>query len=150
MPTTHLNNTFIENLEKMRTLKKSVKVVSWLLTVLMLFQSCVIYHKTPSSLEQASQFRTKTKITNSNKDIFKYKYITYEDGMFYGVKKKSGELVKTPLDEEYIITVLSKNKSASTWLTVAIIAIPVTIIIIGLILLKTEGLDINIGPEIIP
>ncbi len=131
----------------MKKIKKRLKVLSLFLTALMLLQSCIVYHKIPRTLEQASQERTKTKITNSNKDVFKYKYITFEDGVYYGVKKKSGELVKTPLDQEYISKVLTKNKSTSTWLTVAAIGIPVIVIIVGI---ATAGVDVNIGPEIIP
>lgn len=131
----------------MKKLKKRLKVVALFLTGLILLQSCVVYHKTPTTLEQASQLRTKTKITQTDGDTFKFKYISYEDGVYYGVKKKSGELVKTPLDQEYISKVLTKNKSTSTWLTVAAIGIPVIVIIVGI---ATAGVDVNIGPEIIP
>ncbi|MGB5315700.1 MAG: hypothetical protein WBN56_06835 [Robiginitalea sp.] len=84
-----------------------------------------MYHKTPTTLEKASQSQLKTKITNTNGETSIYKYITYEVGVFYGVSKKSGELVKTPLDETYINELLIKNKSASTWVTVAVIGVPI-------------------------
>ena len=115
----------IENSAAMEVLKTRLKTIAWLLSGLMLFQSCVIYHKTPTTLEKASQSQLKTKITNTNGETSIYKYITYEDGVFYGVSKKSGELVKTPLDETYINKLLIKNKSASTWVTVAVIAVPI-------------------------
>jgi len=104
---------------------KGLRNIAWFLTTLMLFQSCVVYHKTPTTLEKASKEHIKTKITNAEGETSIYKYITYEDGVFYGVSKKSGELVKTPLDERYINKLLIKNKSASTWVTVAVIAVPI-------------------------
>ena len=71
----------------------------------------------------------------------KYKYITYEDGMFYGVKKKtSGELVKTPLNQENIVRILIENKSASTWATVAVIAIPIIAITIVFLSVAIYGI----------
>lgn len=100
------------------------------LSTVLLLQSCVVYHKTPATLEKASREQVKTKVTNTDGDIAKIKYVTYESGVFYGVNKKSGELVKTPLDEEYINKIVTKNKSASTWATVTVIAIPVAAVII--------------------
>lgn len=97
---------------------------------MLLFQSCVVYHKTPTSLQGASQHQIRTKIINSNGAISKYRYVTFEDGKFYGVSKKSGELIKTQLREPEITKVLTKNKSASTWITVGVIAVPVIAFIV--------------------
>ena len=80
----------------MEAIKTRLKTIAWFLTALMLMQSCVVYHKTPTNLEQASREQTKTKITNTNGDISKYEYITSEDGVYYGINKQFGELVKTP------------------------------------------------------
>lgn len=101
----------------------------------MLFQSCVVYHKTPTNLEQASREQTKTKITNTNGQDFKYKYVTYEEGIYYGVTKKSGELVKTPLSEQQVAKVRLQNKSASTLVTIAAIVVSggAIALIVGLI-----------------
>ena len=114
----------------MEAFKTRLKTIAWFLTALMLFQSCVVYHKTPTTLEKASQEQIKTKVTNNEGETIKFKYIAYEDGVFYGVNKKSGEIIKTPLDKQYVETVLIKNKSASTWVTVLVIAVPVITIAI--------------------
>ncbi len=116
----------------MEAIKKQIKTIALFLTILMLFQSCVVYHKTPTTLEKASQEQIKTKVTDTNGEVAKYKYITYDSGVFYGVNKKSGELIKTPLDENEILQLLVKNKSASTWVTAAVIAIPVIVIIVAI------------------
>ena len=112
----------------MKTLKNGLKPITFLLTALVLFQSCVVYHKAPTTLERASQERIKTKITNSNGETSKYDYISYEDGTYYGVNKdfeERGALIKTPLNQSEIEKILTKNKSASTWITAGLIAVPV-------------------------
>ena len=80
----------------MKAIRKRLKAITLFLTVLLLFQSCVVYHKTPTTLEKAAQEQIKTKVTNTNGDIFKYKYITLEEGQFYGVHEPEelGEFVK--------------------------------------------------------
>ena len=106
----------------MKALKKGLKPIALLLTALMLFQSCVVYHKTPTTIQQASQEQIRTKIIKTNGEKSKYKYITYEEGQFLGVIKKSGELDKNPLSEQEITKVLIENKSASKWATVGVLA----------------------------
>lgn len=124
-----------EKLCVMEAIKKRLKATAWCLTILMLFQSCVVYHKTPTNLEKASQEQIKTKISNTNGQDFKYKYITYEDGVYYGVNKKSGELIKTPLSEQDVSKVRLQNKSASTLVTIAAIVVSggAIALIVGLI-----------------
>ena len=120
----------------MEAIKTRLKTIAWFLTALMLMQSCVVYNvKAPTTLEKASQEQIKTKITNTNGQDFKYKYITYEDGVYYGVNKKSGELIKTPLSEQEVSKVRLQNKSASTLVTIAAIVVSggAIALIVGLI-----------------
>ena len=120
----------------MEAIKTRLKTIALFLTALMLFQSCVVYHKTPTTLEKASREQVKTKVTKTNGDIFKYKFITYEDGVFYGVNVDSGgvqesiETARTPLNEVDVDGVFLKNKSASTWVTILSFAVPVLTIAI--------------------
>ena len=117
----------------MKTFRKHLRTSCHLLIATMLLQSCVVYHRNPTSLEEASKQQIKTKIIKTNQKISKYKYITYEDGQFYGVNKdfaERGQMVKTPLREQAIITVLTKNESASKWGTVGVIAYAVGSIIL--------------------
>jgi len=109
----------------MEAIPKRLKTIALLLTALLLFQSCVVYHKTPTTLEHASQDRIKTQITRSNGEISKYDYIANEDGVYYGVYTDWDEQVKTPLSEQEITKVLTKDKSTSTVLTIGVIAVPV-------------------------
>jgi len=110
---------------------KRLKTTAVFLASLILLQGCVVYHKTPSTLEQARQENIKTKIMTTDNETSKYKYITYEEGTFYGVNKKSGELVKTPLIQEEVTEVLTKNEKASTLWTVIAIGVPVVFLAVG-------------------
>ena len=117
----------------MKAFKKRLKPIAFLLTALLLLQSCVVYHKAPTTLERASRQRTRTKINDRDGTTHKYAYITYEEGVYYGVNKdldERGRLVKSPLSESEIKTILTKNKSASAWVTAGAIAIPVITILI--------------------
>lgn len=117
----------------MITTNKRLSAIVIFLTVIFLFQSCVVYHKTPTNLKNASTERINTKIVNTNGEIFKYKYITYDNGVFFGVNLKSGVWIKTPIHQQDLTQVLTKDKSRSTWATIGIIAIPViaTVIIVS-------------------
>ena len=130
----------------MKSTNKLPKTIALFFVILILFQSCVVYHKTPTSLEKASQERIKAKVATTDQQTFKYKYITYKDGQFYGVKKKSGELIKTPLSKENTLKVVLKNRSASTWGTVSLIATPVMAFII---IASVNSLENDFGIDIL-
>jgi hypothetical protein len=117
----------------MKTLKNRLKPIALFLTTLLLFQSCVVYHKTPTTIQQASQEQIRTKIIKTNGEISKYKYITFEDDIFYGVKLKSGEWIKTPLDQKEIAQVLTKNISTSKTLTIVVLSL-VGLYIVGAVI----------------
>ncbi len=108
---------------------KRLKSPTFFLAALVLFQGCVIYHKTPSTLEQASKELIKTKITATDMETHKYKYVIYDQGVYYGVNKKSGEIIKTPLNPEDILKVAIKNRSASTWVTIGASILPIGLIV---------------------
>lgn len=96
--------------------------------LLWLLQSCVVYHKTPSTLEEASELPVRAKVTDKQGEKARYRYIVLKDGAYYGVKKESGEVVKIPLQVGELDKVQLKNKVASTWLTVGLVALPVAMV----------------------
>ena len=98
----------------MKALKKWLKTIALFFTALILFQSCATY-KTPVTLEQAAQEEKAVKIVTVTDDSYKYKYIVYEDGQFYGVKDNPGEDVKFPINAEEVSDVLMKKGGLSTW-----------------------------------
>lgn len=117
----------------MEAIKNRLKPIVLFLMALMLFQSCVVYHKTSTTIQQASQEQIRTKIVKSNGEISKYKYITSEDGVFYGVKLKSGEWIKSPLDQNEIAQVLTKNISSSKTMTIVLLSL-VGLYIVGVVI----------------
>lgn len=114
----------------MEAIKIRLKPIALFLTALLLFQSCVVYHKTPTTLAQASRERVQTKTISTNRTIAKFRYIDYVDNQYYGMSLKSGEWIKTPLYQQDMAQVLTKNRSASTWLTVGVIAVPVILVLV--------------------
>ena len=124
----------------MKKLKKSLKVIALFLSALILFQSCATY-KTPVTHEQAAQEEKAVKIITVDNDTYKYKYIVYEDGQFYGVKDNPGEDVKFPIDTEEVTAVMMK-KGLPWWAWTLIGAA-----LIGIIFLIVEatygGPDLN-------
>jgi hypothetical protein len=116
----------------MKTLREKIRTVALLFTALILLQGCVAYQNTAVTLEQATQEQKKVKVNTTSNAPYTFKYITYEDGQFFGVKKKSGDIVKLPLLKDDIIKILIQNKSASTWGTIAVIVVPlIALVIIG-------------------
>jgi hypothetical protein len=59
-----------------KAIKTWLNSIAWLLSAPLLLQSCVVYHNTSATLDRASQDQIKTKVTNTNGEISKYKYIT--------------------------------------------------------------------------
>ncbi len=106
----------------MKKIKKRLKVIALFLSGLILLQSCSTY-KTSITLEQAAQQEKAVKIITVDEETYKYKYIVYEDGQFYGVKNNPGEDVKFPINAEEAADVLMKEGGLPTWLIVVISAV---------------------------
>ncbi len=103
----------------MKKIKKRLRVIALFLSGLILLQSCSAY-KTPITLEQAAQQEKAVKIITVDDDTYKYKYIVYEDGQFYGVKDNPGEDVKFPINAEEVADVLMRGEGLPTWAIVVI------------------------------
>ncbi|WP_297695306.1 hypothetical protein [uncultured Eudoraea sp.] len=119
----------------MRTLKDQIKSISLFMATLILFQSCATY-KTPSTLEQAVREQKEVKIVTVDDNAYKYKYIVYEDGQFYGVKDNPGEDVRFPINVEEVEEVLMKKKLP--WWAWALIGYLVIMASIGLYYVATD------------
>lgn len=122
----------------MKTLQKWLKTIALFLSGLILFQSCATY-KTPVTLEQDAQEEKTVKIITSTDDTYKYKYIVYEDGKFYGVKNNPGEDVKFHINAEEVTTVLMKEGGLPTWAWIVIGAV----LVVGVVLIIAMN---NVSP----
>ncbi len=117
----------------MKKIKKRLRVIALFLSGLILLQSCSAY-KTPITLEQAAQQEKAVKIITVDDDTYKYKYIVYEDGQFYGVKNNPGEVVKFPINSEEVTAVLMKKGLPWwAWTLIVIGGLGVIVIIIALV-----------------
>ena len=101
----------------METANTRLKFLSSLLSLIILLQGCVVYQKSPTSLEAVSQEKIRTKVETIDGKTQKFKHVVFEAGTFYGIKQVSGKLVKIPLNKEDIESIYAKNKTASTVLT---------------------------------
>ena len=122
----------------MKKIKKSLKAVAFFLSGLILLQSCSTY-KTPVTLQQATQQEQAVKIISVDDETYKYKYIVYEDGQFFGVKDNPGEDVKFTINTEEVADVLMK-KGMPWWAWTLVVIGGLTIILV-IIILVTEPSD---------
>jgi hypothetical protein len=93
--------------------------------MLILLQGCTVYKSASVSLEQAALEQTKVKLETKSGEKLKFIRIGVENGNYYGVKKVKGNLVKVPLETNYIKSVKLKDEFQST-----VTAISITLIII--------------------
>jgi len=129
----------------MRSTFLKVKHISVLLSLVLFFQSCRVYHKDSVSIEKAVQSQKRVKIKTTKNKTLKYTSIIYENGNLYGIRsnKNSGRYQKILLNEEQIKTIRLHNKPLSIILG---ILLPVTIFA-GILLLAFSAWS---GPFIGP
>jgi len=125
----------------MKAIKKQIKSVTLILSMLILLQGCTVYKSASVTLDQASKSEIKVKVETKSGEKLKFKRIGVEDGNYYGVKKVKGNIVKVPLDANYVNNVKLKDKTLSTILT---IAFPIAIITGGLIIFA-NNFSVGIG-----
>ncbi|HZW63045.1 MAG TPA: hypothetical protein VFF15_05285 [Flavobacteriaceae bacterium] len=88
--------------------------------MLILFQSCKVYHKDTVTLEQAAKDGRRAKIETTTSKKYVFKTISYENDTYYGINKIKGKTVKIPLEKTKMESVRLENKSLSTVLTLGL------------------------------
>lgn len=106
--------------------KKQIKSVALILTILVFFQSCSVYHHSTSTMDQAVQKQKKVMITRTDNSALYFKKIVLKDGNYYGVKKVKDSSKEIQLIEKDIKSIKSKNVVLST-----ILSILIPIVIVG-------------------
>jgi len=122
---------------------ENCRIVIVLLSFLMLCQSCRVYNQDGVSLDDAVSQERRVKIKNKDGSVLKYKRIESIEGVYYGLKKKKGELIKTPIDTELIKKVRLHNKALSI---VYGATIGFAVVLIASILVAINNLEILSGP----
>ena len=129
----------------MKKIRKQIGYLVLLFASLILLQSCVVYQKTNVSLEQAVNAEVKTKVITKANETYKFHRISFEDGKFYGVTKKTSgykNVAKIPLEDTEINKVLLKDKSTSTILSVGL-----GVILTGGLVVAIAAINLNISFE---
>ena len=116
---------------EMKKFRNHLKIYSCILIMAILCQSCVVYHKTPVTLEQAAQENRKTKIQMQDGRVEKFKFITHKDQRYFGTRMTGNGLVNIPIDVNSVSRVHVKNKTASVLVTVIPLAALTALVIAG-------------------
>lgn len=106
------------------------KFVCVFLGFVFLLQSCAVYQKTPASMAEASATNHKVLIIKTDGTKLKLKKVEQVDGMYYGIIEDDKGIKKIPLKPRDIKTIRLLDKSASTFLSIGTVVIPIVIIII--------------------
>jgi len=116
---------------------KKNRVAPFLLSLLLVFQSCVLYNQ--SSLDSAVKERTKAKVVTTTGETLKFNKVVYnENGKYVGLKKSNGQVREFELDEKLIKEVKVKDKTASTIGTIALL-----VTVIGFVYIIIDGIGIG-------
>lgn len=121
-----------------RSIKYS-KIISKILVVIFLFQSCTIYNFKRSTLDEAVESKKRTKIVLKSGKRLRYKKVIKIDGHYYGIKKKDS----ISIQPEMIRKIKLKNKTASIISNVLLGGF--TLIVIGLFTTDWSSVGSGVG-----
>ena len=130
----------------MTTKRRSFEIISFLLSVILILQSCTVYKSKTSTLNEASKSNNRVKIETNDSQTLKFKNVTSLDGEYYGLAKKAPSnfiYEKVLIDKNNIRSIKLKNSNLSTILSIGIpvIAVGVLLIIGG----SSMGGSMNFG-----
>ncbi|GIZ09208.1 hypothetical protein [Flavobacterium sp. UMI-01] len=105
----------------MKGKKHQQQLICLLLTIVIVFQSCTVYKKTPVSLNDAMNSNGKAVITTTANVKNKYSQILLLEGNYYGIVKTNKGESKVLLIENEIKSIRVHDKTASTIGNIAIV-----------------------------
>ncbi len=126
----------------MKTVKKQFRLIAILFSALLFFQSCRVYHHSSVTLEQAVKEQKRVKIKTIDKKVHKFKRIEYENGVFLGINKVKGKIVKIPIDANEIEKLRLHNKTLSIIYGVGV-SVVIAYGVAFIIFLATWNLNLN-------
>jgi hypothetical protein len=113
----------------MKTIKKQFKLITTILSVIILLQGCTVYKSADVTLDEAAMSGTKVRIKTNDNQTLKFKTVEVENGNYYGLLYFKNTWVKTELNKDNINKVQIKDKAVSTVLNIV-----VPLAIIGIIM----------------
>ena len=129
----------------MKTIKKRIQLVNITLIILILFQSCRVYHKENVSLDKAVAEQKRVKIKMNDGLKLKLKRIVLDSGQYYGIKKIKGEISRTLIETGNIESLRLHNKTMSIIYGIVIGAVALVVGTTVLFLAAWSGPDIAVG-----
>lgn len=110
-------------------MKIKINYGTLMLSILILFQSCVTVYKSGSiTLEEANDRHIKTKVVTKSGEKLKFKNIEFKNGIYYGIKKKKRQIIRILLDQEAISEIKIKNRTLSTIVNIPLVWVYVVIV----------------------
>ena len=122
--------------------------MAWLCALLMIFQSCTVYKSTPITLDEASKANDRVRIyKNTGEEVDYLKVMMRNDGHYYGLKKKKGQVQNSLIDEDEIDSIKLKDKTLST---LATIGVPIIIagVTVGLMALAISDIPVSFSGSV--
>ena len=84
----------MQNFKRMKSSKFIMQFCARFLAILIIFQSCNIYHSTNISLEKAVETNRKVRVKTDVGDKLKFKWIADKEGEFYGYTRRNSSTSK--------------------------------------------------------
>ncbi|MFQ3173628.1 MAG: hypothetical protein ACI8W0_000724 [Flavobacterium sp.] len=126
----------------MRLLNLKHKMFSVLFIIAIILQSCSIYKKSPTSLDEAARANARTVVVNTDNSKLEFIRITQVDNEYYGEVKTISGTKKVPLSETDIKSIRVLDKTATTFTNLGIIVVPVAA---ALVIISLSSLDLDLG-----
>lgn len=79
----------MQNFKRMKSSKFILQYCARFLAILIVFQSCNIYHSANISLEKAAVINRKVRVKTDSGNNLKFKWIDINDGKFYGYTREN-------------------------------------------------------------
>jgi hypothetical protein len=126
----------------MRLLNLKHKMFSVLFIIAIILQSCSIYKKSPTSLDEAARANARTVVVNTDNSKLEFIRITQVDNEYYGEVKTISGTKKVPLSETDIKSIRVLDKTATTFTNLGIIVVPVAA---ALVIISLRSRDLDLG-----
>jgi hypothetical protein len=122
----------------MKAVQHNLRLLTKLLILILLFQSCSIYRSKSVSIDRAVEFNRKVKLKTQNNRVFKFQGLKKEGAVLYGIaranskaaklmaeniveKNYKGKFVKIGIEEDSVKEIRLKKYALSVIVPIAIV-----------------------------
>lgn len=130
----------------MKSVKNKIKLLSILLTSLILFKSCRVYHKEHVTLDRAVAEGKRVKLMTKDGQKFKFKRVVLDSGQYYGINKVKGKTLSTLIQSIDIESLRLHNKTMSIIYGTGIGWIISGVVFIVIFTATWDGPNFNLDP----